>query len=547
MNFRLENFKPKPATWLKTKIEYVGVGRAVFEEPAGVIKGSAKATFDEDGSYRIEMQAEEVEPPNLLPKQWDTIMHILTGQEPVKQEEGYAWGGSFSRKKNKCTQLTITTSEGVFSVIGKINYHHFFHKLEFFIIQSKFEVESSREEYYWVLPLTNFISNFTQSDKLLDQHSLRIYPTPAIPEGLSQEEENLAYLYANSKNSLVLFEYSKKLAFIEALYSYKESKEKLREGKEKALITAIMVGEVEQSAPRQDSSLSMPDNLLPLLGFASGSPVGSPWMEFYDKQGKLSRRMHQSLNNEPYRKGHVVLHDYVGRSKIGNLLVLAQASQHFAKDYVLISASLAIESGFFSFNITDALANLFRAFDILCKENRLHLTNLLKEVDEDYKIQIKKILKQASSEIRQISSSITDTNLISQKSNIEKIAERVQSQNQVNDAGLAIEKLLSKFGFHDANILDKYFESHPRIDNRKWHQLLSYCRGVAMHDIRIDDLYLDDLLTVKNHLYDLLVRIVFHLIDYQGTYTPIFAKNTSDEISVSWVDANLPASELGYK
>lgn len=516
MDLRLEAFKPKPATWLKTKIEYIGVGHAVFEEPAGVIKGSAKATFDEDGSYSIEMEAEEVE-------------------------------GLFPTKENKCTQLTIITFEGIFSVIGKINYHHFIPNLEFFIIQSKFEAESSGEEHYWVLPLTNFISNFTQTDKALDQHPLRIYPTPVLPEKLFQKERNLAHLCANSKNSLLIFEYSERLAFIEALYNYKENKDKLREGKDKALITAVMVGQVDLSASNQES-LSKPSNLLPFLGFASGAPVGSPWMEFHDQQGKLSRRIHQSLNNAPYRKGHIVLHDYVGISKIGNFLTLAQSSRNFDKDHVLISASLAIESGFFSFNITDALANLFRAFDILCKDNELHSTNLSRELDESYKIQIKQILKQASTEIKQISSSITDTNLISQKSSIEKIAERViQSQNQVNDAGLAIEKLLIKLGFHDASILNQYYVSNPRIDNRKWHQLLSYCRGVAMHDIRIDDLYLDDLLIVKDHLYDILIRIVFHLIGYQGTYTPIFARNTSGEISVGWVDANLPASRLGYR
>ncbi|XHX78685.1 MAG: hypothetical protein RBJ76_01775 [Stenomitos frigidus ULC029] len=40
MDFKLEDVKPQPATWLKTKIESIGVGRAVFEDPAGVIKGS---------------------------------------------------------------------------------------------------------------------------------------------------------------------------------------------------------------------------------------------------------------------------------------------------------------------------------------------------------------------------------------------------------------------------------------------------------------------------------------------------------------------------
>jgi hypothetical protein len=118
---------------------------------------------------------------------------------------------------------------------------------------------------------------------------------------------------------------------------------------------------------------------------------------------------------------------------------------------------------------------------------------------------------------------------------------------QINNQGLSITKLLGELGFHDANILDRYYASNPRSDKRCWYKLLSYCRGIGVHDIRIEDGYLGDLLIVKNHLYDILIRIVFYFLGYQGTYTPIFAQDISDEVSVDWVDADLPASSLGYK
>ena len=466
MDSNLENFQPKPTTWLETEIEYVGVGCAVFEDPAGIIKGFAKATFSENGDYSIEMEAEEVETSNSLPNQWDAIIHILTGQTPVKVEEGYFWGGPFPAKENQCTSLTITTTEGVFSAIGKINYHHhLLHKLEFFLIQSRFEIVSPYQEYYWVLPLSNLVSNFTQSDKLLDQHPLRIYPTPIISEKFSQQESDLIYLYANSKNSLIIFEYSRNLAFIEALHDYKERKRKLEEGKEKILITAIMVGEVDTSAPDEDRS-AKPSNFLPLLGLASGSPVGAPWIEFRDKQGKLIRRIHQKLNCESYRKGHITLHDYVENPKIGNFLTQAQSSQNLAKGYVLISASLAIEGGFFSFHITAALGNLFSAFDILCKEYDLREEYLLQGVDQVYQDQIRQILKKARTEIQQIASSITDVNLYSQKRNIEKVAERVfLAWGKANDSGLATATLhQTSLVFMIRISTDCYYASDPRPD-----------------------------------------------------------------------------------
>jgi hypothetical protein len=547
MNFNSEDFKPKPTAWLETKVEYVGVGCAVFEDPAGVIRGNAKAIFHENGDYSIEMIAEEVEASNPLSSHWNTVMYILTGQEPVKQGDNHVWGNSFPAKENICSQFTITTPKGVFSAIGKICYCHFWEKkIIFRIIRAKFEVSASPGKRYWVLPLSNFIANFTQRDSSLDQHPLRIYPTPFVPEELSQEENSWNYIYINQKNNLIIFEYSKKLAFIEALSDYKERIAKLDSGQERILITSIIVGEIDPAAHGQDS-LSKPSNLLPFLGLVSGTPVGSPWMEFHDEQGNLSQRIHQRLNISPYRKGHAVLRDYIGKSKIGTFLTLAQSSQNFTEDSVLLSASLAIESGFFNCNIVDALTNLFRAFDVLCEKYKLRKEYLLHGIDQVYQDQIRKILKNSRAEIRQVASSITDINMYLQKRNIEEVAKRVfVAWDLVNENGLAITKLLNKLGFHDATILDLHYSSNPRPDERSWAQLLSYCRGIGVHDVLIEDGYLNDLLIVKDHLYDILIRLVFYFIGYQGTYTPIFAQDISEEVPVSWVDADLPASRLGY-
>jgi hypothetical protein len=549
MNFNLEDFEPKPTTWLKTRVEYVGIGRAVFEDPAGVIKGQARAIFHENGDYSIEMNPEEVEGSNLLPNPRDSIMHILTGQEPVKRGENYIWGSSFPTKENICSQFTITTSEGIFSATGKINYYHFWEKqINFLIVQAHFEVAVPCKKHYWVLPLSNFIANFTQSDQSLDQHPLRIYPTPFVSEALSQRKDSWGYIYANQKNNLIIFEYSKRLAFIEALSDYKERVAKLTSGQEINIITSVMVGEVDPSDLEQNCVLK-PSNFLPFLGLASGSHVGSPWIELYDKQGNLNQRIHRRLNLAPYRKGHVVLHNHIGKSKIGELLTFAQSSQGFTKDYVLLSTSLAIESGFSSFNIVDALTNLFRAFDILCKEYGIRQEEyLVHGIDKIYQDQIRKIFENSRTEIQKIASSIIDVNLYPQKRNIEEVAKRVfVAWEKVNKSGLAITKLLDKLDFQDANILDRHYASNPRPDERSWFGLLSYCRGVGVHDIRIEDGYLNDLLIVKDHLYDILIRIIFYFLGYQGAYTPIFAQDISAEVLVSWVDADLPASRLGYK
>ena len=55
-----------------------------------------------------------------------------------------------------------------------------------------------------------------------------------------------------------------------------------------------------------------------------------------------------------------------------------------------------------------------------------------------------------------------------------------------------------------------------------------------------------EVLTVLNHLHDILVRILLKLLDYDGTYQPTVITMTARE-TVDWVTSDTPASVLGYR
>ena len=77
------------------------------------------------------------------------------------------------------------------------------------------------------------------------------------------------------------------------------------------------------------------------------------------------------------------------------------------------------------------------------------------------------------------------------------------------------------FGFHDAAVLDGHFTAHPHPTGKAWPGILNFYRAAATHDAYFDwaqreDLY--SILRVRDHLHDLLFRVLFKTIGYDGPY-----------------------------
>ena len=98
------------------------------------------------------------------------------------------------------------------------------------------------------VPLANFLSKFRQRHQELDQHPLRIYPTPAVSPDSSDREAIRAFYKANAKNHLICYEFNQGLGFIEALPDYETREENLLSGREGYAVTTLMVGNVNNKS-----------------------------------------------------------------------------------------------------------------------------------------------------------------------------------------------------------------------------------------------------------------------------------------------------------
>lgn len=539
MSFELHDINPVPKDWFSPNLEYEGQGRAEFLDPEGVIEGPTRIKFDEFGESSVEMKVEKIEP------QCEALL-FLSGTKPVRKGRAVTWdiGGS----NNPCNKLTVKTSEGRFSAAGNIFYG--FRSgaelcLKFYLLRSQFDAADPQFAKYWVLPLSNFLSEFWESHKNLDTHPLRIYPTPTVPDGLSQRDALLAQMKANEKNKLICFEYNGGLGFIEPLPDFEVRRRNLHAGRQRCTITAVMVGDVAcKSVNLEELEKWFPYDFLFLLGVASGAEVGSPWLEFRDSQGNLVRRIHVTLGSPCFSKGHSAIREGIHRGT-GHLLTRAARSLDYGKPHLNIALRHVVLAGLAGLTLEEKLRNLCVAFDSLCKEYKLGTQNLLSGLDQTHREAVQKVLHTAAQQIDSTAKHAGDP----QKLTLRRIAERTRSTPASTERsfGLAVTYLLKRFNLPDADIVNTHLRTRPRADGiATWDALLSYYRGETMHTGYLSGHHtLDDILIIINHLHDLLLRIVFRLVGYGRTYQPPVTRFSTGE-PVDWVKPDLPASRLGY-
>lgn len=328
----------------------------------------------EDGVVRVEMVPE----PNSL----------RTGWMPPPELPGFVAGEDFLRRlarggvvrhdlssHNPCTGLMVETPQGVFRT-DDVAYYLVdevlgvgIRSMTFRVGQSTFESADAGEPEYWVLPLTNFLSECPRWHPELDRHPLRIFPTPEVPDevatvlnGTNEEQRRRdewramgSLLAANGKNKLIVFEFGEDLGFVERLSEYPEISQMLLDGEAMLKITAVMVGptggEPVESFDAMRGWFSF--DVLSLLTLATGTEVGSPWVEVRDGEGRLVRRLHARLDVKAFRRGYRLIPEIPmargrGFKATGRLIECARGrSRKFGEAFVrVILKILGFDGGY---------------------------------------------------------------------------------------------------------------------------------------------------------------------------------------------------------
>jgi hypothetical protein len=357
------------------------------------------------------------------------LIRFFGGEEFVEENEsGISTINPFA--KNSCTSLEVTTPHGTFRTADIRQYGTSSNmetgdvtEVNFAVGLASFDADAG-DPNYWVLPLANFLSECRQAHSDLNMHPLRVFPTPVLAEEvttvrLDQYEEKrekdkkraaLSRYYANSKNSLIVFEFGEGLGFVERLPDYAESERLLVEGKERRKTTAVIVGPVGDEPVDSFERMQgwFPFDVLSLLTLATGTEVGCPWVEVRDAQGRLVRRFHGGLKVSRFRKGHRLIEEISmirgrGFKATGRLVERACArSRRFGEPFVRIAIVHLVRSQYEDQTLDDCISHLSRGFELLCKRYRTSRERLGPQLAPNLRKEVRDILKNAARQIREL-------------------------------------------------------------------------------------------------------------------------------------------------
>jgi hypothetical protein len=162
------------------------------------------------------------------------------------------------------------------------------------VTESRFVSQAGKLAQYFVIPLFNFVSDFCEADTALRFHPLR--------------------MSARSKSRLIVFQLHGSPAFIEPLPDYGHRKQGLAGKRTTATVTAVLVGNLTEDESR-DCKLRpwTAERLLHVLSFATGTFVGTPWVEYRDGDGGLVARDHMVLGRRDFEDGYRVIREATHR------------------------------------------------------------------------------------------------------------------------------------------------------------------------------------------------------------------------------------------
>jgi hypothetical protein len=376
---------------------------------------------------------------------------------------------------------------------------------------------------------------------------------PEIPDDLSEREKQIATFNSQVSNRLIAFGCRNAQAFIEPLGDYEERQDKLIDGSEKTLITAVMVGELDQSAPDLQSLLAdVPIDLLPLLSMVTGKEIGAPWVEFRDADGDLTARVHRSFGCVSFVNGRGAIKESVHGST-GRFLTVAQGSDHYGTSELRVVARHLVRSGLNGTSVEDRLIHAVRALECLLNMHDIPAPILLEErLRRDVR---EKLETHLSRNVRDIQALRDDSKICGYADEYEllnQILEKVRQSSSVKPGfAKSILILLKHHEFPDAMIVNHHYEVNPPSNGRKrWERAIAAYRGAAMHDgfidFSADQEEVKDVIIMITHLRDLLIRIVLKTLQYDGPYQPLVEIWTAIE-PIDWVKPETPAHRFGYR
>jgi hypothetical protein len=560
--FQVADYLPQPTSWFSPTLQYNGIGCICFSKPKGWVKGETTVDVNHIGemtvTIRIDKWCNDAATENLSPD--DSRDWLLSGHKR-DDSDNLPWRIYLTSQLNNNEivsfqlQLNDKSVLSSNSIVG-YDWDVYSNVIQLYLNTATYISEKRQKSgaKYWVLPCINlnfgmpFGRVWADRYKNLKRHPLRIFPVPEktdafLESDASKEDKAEVKGYLTAMSYIVGFFYNGEPAFIERLPHYDESIQKLADGDTRLSVTSLMVGEY-----KREEDESRPIDLLPVLGLATGRPVGAAWIEFRDENSDLVYRLHGNLGRYTYAHGRSVVNDIVHRGGVGQLLTDATQSQKLYDPLVggaLRNAARAISgedrTTIFYYMFT-ALDELFTYYDIPQKIHPLqsYLTAAQKN-------DIVEILTQAQKDILKLVNNPTSPPNNKQIETIQRVANKARSQplDKRTEFGDKLVALLNHFSFSDIDVLGSRYS-----DIDEWVKKVNSYRNTTMHATHYNNVHSAEerknFEQITPHLLDILIRVLLKTLEYKGNYAPCMQHlNSSEELD--WVKPTISPRELGYK
>ena len=498
---------------------------------------------DERGAFAVGFQVQDFEYlEGDKPEEGYELLSLLTGNAVMRGANGTTTAISLS-PRNICSSFRLETPEGVVHAMGSIAYRignddDGGWRVGVYPLRLQYDVSGKEHAAYWTMPLSNFAAGFLQK------------PSPDV--------EANPLLRSRGGFSLIEFDFYDGKAFIERVPEYDARVEELQEGWAINRVTSVMVGPVGDKTHDSFEAVEdwIPLHLLGVLGLASGSEVGSPWIELRGENGELVRRFYVSPTPPVYVAGHEAVSDALGMERLGPLLSAAslpESADKLNESYLRVTIKLMIRAKLKSATVEDGLARATRAVDGLCQEFKLQKRPSMKKgLDKTQAKDVNRILAVASKDLQDMARAAETAGESSQVEILEEIANKTPNVVDLSQGfNKAVVALLEKFDLPNERIVSPFIEGHARFKEKDFGQMVAAYRGRVLHVnylgiTRGDLTKAHTAIILTNHLHDILLRIVFKTIGYSGNYNPTVSAHRDDQ-PVDWVNDKTTPRQLGYE
>jgi hypothetical protein len=304
-----------------------------------------------------------------------------------------------------------------------------------------------------------------------------------------------------------------------------------------------MVGRIPQEFSANDDEEWFPSDLVTLLGLATGRSIGVPFVELRGSSGELVARMHARIGSPSRLRRRTLIDEQFDRST-GALVTAFLASVHRNQAWLRVALRHLLSALTGDGTVEDRLANLFRIVEGLSGGLGLDAARPL-ELTTDTREKVLEKLGESSDALDKIASLAVPQDrerIWRLKSRLKEIeANRPSFPTQLVD-------LVERAELPDAEWLRNFrFRAKLKGQPTAWPSAAGAYRNRIFHSAFIDfeKFDIDNAVPFIDHLSDVLVRVIFHLIGFEGQYKPpcgAYGSTTHD--TPSWPERENLSAEL---